>query len=121
MTRRLKNCKRSTAWRCVCGRVVGVGVHVRVYMWVGGRGVGVGVHVRVYMWVGGRGVGVGVTSGLYWLPQLKDAVMKLQDDQSMEIEMLKRAYSVALQGEQPPSLPILPDGMIIDATCHSSL
>ena len=46
--------------------------------------------------------------------------MKLEDDQSMEIEMLKRAYSVALQGEQPPFVLILPDGMII-VNCHSSL
>lgn len=82
---------------------------------------GVGVHVCVAMWgwVCPCG-GVGVTSGLCWLSQLKDAVMKLEDDQSMEIEMLKRAYSVALQGEQPPFVLILPDGMII-VNCHSSL
>ena len=85
-------------------------------MWVCSCGCGC-VHVGVG---GCVHVGVGVTSGLRWLSQLKDAVMKLEDDQSMEIEMLKRAYSVALQGEQPPFVLILPDGMII-VNCHSSL
>ena len=97
-----------------------------IRMWVGGCGcVHVGVGVSMWVWVGVSMcawlcVGVGVTSGLCWLLQLKDAVMKLEDDQSMEIEMLKRAYSVALQGEQPPFVLILPDGMII-VNCHSSL
>ena len=106
MTRRLKDCRRSTAWRCVYACVC-VSI-VYVCGWVG---------VSMCAWLC---VGVGVTSGLCWLSQLKDAVMKLEDDQSMEIEMLKRAYSVALQGEQPPFVLILPDGMII-VNCHSSL
>ena len=44
------------------------------------------------------GVCVCVASGLCCLPQLKEAVTKLQDDQSMEIEMLKKAYTVTLRG-----------------------
>ena len=108
MTRRLKDCRRSTAWRCVYACVCLCVSIVYVCGWVG-VGVSmcgwVGVHVRVAMCgCGCVHVGVGVTSGLRWLSQLKDAVMKLEDDQSMEIEMLKRAYSVALQGEQPTSL-----------------
>ena len=43
-------------------------------------------------------VRVRVESNLCCLAQLKEAVVKLQDDQSMEIEMLKRAYAVTLQG-----------------------
>ena len=56
-----------------------------------------------------------IASDLCCIPQLKEAVMKLQDDQSMEIQMLKRAYAVTLQGGQRLSVKLIsfpPDHMV---------